>query len=197
MTVAPPRLSELSTSFTRLLTAADVLALPDSLPTGDVKYELYDGRLEIMAPPGDLHGRRQSLIVHHLLSIAEIRLALGEVRGEVGVLLKRNPDTLLGPDAVFILNQSLPVKHSPEGYLETIPEIVVEVRSKNETLPEIRTKIDKYFVAGVKLVWLIDGDAGTIAAYQFDGNVTIFQRGQQLTSVLLPGFAVDVEKLLA
>ena len=35
--------------------------------------------------------------------------------------------------AAFILTASLPVRQSTEGYLETIPEIVVEVRSKNDT----------------------------------------------------------------
>ena len=36
----------------RLLTAADLAVLPRHSPSGDVKYELDDGRLVVMAPPG-------------------------------------------------------------------------------------------------------------------------------------------------
>ena len=35
----------------RLLTCEDVVVLPESLPTGDVRYELDNGRLVILAPP--------------------------------------------------------------------------------------------------------------------------------------------------
>ena len=37
------------TARDRPLTIADVAAMPRTLPTGDVKYELDDGRLIIMA----------------------------------------------------------------------------------------------------------------------------------------------------
>lgn len=50
----------------RLLTAEDVAALPDDLPTGPVKYELYDGELIVMAPPGDMHANTGSNIIYHL-----------------------------------------------------------------------------------------------------------------------------------
>ena len=36
----------------RLLTVADLAVFPDELPSGPVKYELDDGKLVMMAPPG-------------------------------------------------------------------------------------------------------------------------------------------------
>ena len=68
----------------------------------------------------------------------------------------RNPDRLVGADAVFIANSSLPIRESSEGYLETIPDLVVEVRSKNDTLPAVQRKVDDYLTAGVKVVWVVD-----------------------------------------
>src|SRR5688500_7325305 len=106
--VTPPR--------EKLLTAADVAALPTSLPSGDVRYELNDGRLVIMPPPGDIHARQQAKIVRYLDTEGEEK-GHGKVRGEVGILLRRNPDRLVGADAAFILTASLPVVRSPEGYL--------------------------------------------------------------------------------
>jgi hypothetical protein len=39
------------------LTAADLAALPTDLPSGSVKYELDDGRLVPMSPPGNQRPR--------------------------------------------------------------------------------------------------------------------------------------------
>lgn len=182
-------------AFRRLLTAADLAALPTSLPSGDVRYELDDGILVTMAPPADIHGFRQALIVVHLHQAQT--LGLGEVRGEVGIVLRRNPDRVVGADAAFILTASLPVKRSQEGYLETIPEIVVEIRSKNDTNPEVDSKTAEYHRAGVVEVWVIDPDARTVTICRANQSVTVFPDTATLTSALLPGFAVPVGGLFA
>ena len=121
----------------RLLTIADVAALPSDLPSGAVRYELDDGRLIIMAPAGDFHGAYESNLVVDLKLQGE-RKGYGKARcGEVGIILGRGPDKLVGADALFICNARLPIKTSPEGYLETIPDLVAEVRSKNDRLAAV------------------------------------------------------------
>jgi Uma2 family endonuclease len=83
-------------------------------------------------------------------------LAQGEQKGhgkaytEVGIVLARNPDHLVGADAAFIMNRSLPAREAPEGYLETVPELIVEIRSKNDTTTEINEKVTDYLQAGVQ-----------------------------------------------
>ncbi len=176
----------------RLLTAADLARLPTDLPDGTVRYELDDGVLVVMAPPGDLHGIQQSNVVYYLRMEAQNR-GLGQVRAEVGIVLRRNPDRVVGADAAFVLTSSLPVRTTPEGYLETIPELVVEIRSKNDTQAEISAKVLEYFEAGVRVVWVVDPAARTVAAYHPDTSVTLFKAGDTLTSELLPGFAVSVD----
>ena len=49
-------------TWPRLLTAADLAKMPTSLPGGDVRYELDDGVLVAMAPPGGDHGRKQHVV---------------------------------------------------------------------------------------------------------------------------------------
>ena len=185
----PPRVP----ASRRLLTAADLAALPTSLPSGDVRYELDDGILVTMPPPSDTHARRQARVIRYLTDAEDA--GLGEVRGDVGVILRRNPDRVVGPDAAFILAKSLPVTWSSDGYLETIPEIVVEVRSKNDTNPEIAAKNDEYFRAGVVEVWVIDPNPRTVAVCRVNQSVTVFDDTDTLTSVLLPGWRVPVANL--
>jgi Uma2 family endonuclease len=178
----------------RLLTAEDLAVLPRTLPSGDVKYELDDGRLVVMAPPGDLHARRQAKIIRYLDSEGEEK-GHGEVRGEVAIILRRNPDRVVGADAAFILNKSLPVRKSAEGYLVTIPELVVEVRSKNDTQPEIAAKSTEYFAAGVEVIWIINPDARTVTVSRHGQPDETLQGTDTLTCQLIPGFAIPVANL--
>jgi Uma2 family endonuclease len=179
----------------RLLTAADLEMFPDELPSGPIKYELHKGRLVIMAPPGDIHGFRQSRILRFLHQAED--LELGEARSEIMIVLRRDPYTICAPDAAFILNASLPVRRSKEGYLETIPEIVVEVRSKNDTKREIQAKVELYLEAGVKEAWVLDSAAKTVAVNKADGNVQVFRDEEILTTGLLPGFTAPLVQLFA
>lgn len=126
-------------NWPRLLTAADLAEMPTSLPGGDVKYELDDGVLVVMAPPGGDHGRKQNKVCTLLTNEAEAK-GLGHAYGEVGIVLRRGPDRVPGADAAFLTTDQLPARYSREGYLETIPKLIVEIRSKNDTPTEIETK---------------------------------------------------------
>ncbi len=179
----------------RLLTAADLDALPDCLPSGPVKYELHHGVLKIMAPPGFIHGLTQLRFGRSFAQKCE-DTGLGMATGEVGLILGRNPDHVLGPDACFILNASLPVRLSKEGYLETIPELVVEVRSKNDTMAELQVKAAEYLRAGVRVVLVSDFATLRVIAYRDGQAPQVFGPGDELTVPdLLPGFAVPVRSL--
>jgi Uma2 family endonuclease len=180
----------------RLRTAADVAALPTYLPTGDVRYELHDGRLVILPPPANRRSRGQVRLISNLFLFGE-QAGLGDVYGRVGILLRRNPDHLLGPDAAFLTTAQLPPKLSPEGYLLTIPALVVEVRSKNDRQPEIDTKVNDYLTAGVQLVWVANPDARTVTAHQPGVAPVVFAAADTLTAgTVIPGFAVPVADLL-
>jgi Uma2 family endonuclease len=179
----------------RLLTAADLAVLPTRLPTGDVKYELDDGRLAVMSPPGFRHGRVVLRIAAQLLLQGEQR-GHGEACDECGVILRRNPDRVIGTDGAFIAAKALPAKVSPEGYLETIPSIVVEVRSKNDTGPEVEAKVREYLAAGVELVWVADPDARTVTAHRPNQPPQVFAAADTLTAdPVIPGFAAPVAEL--
>src|SRR5438552_183854 len=132
----------------RVFTIADLAAMPTELPSGSVRYELDNGRLVVMPPPGDIHGACENKLAGAFLYEGEYR-GFGKARcGEVGIILSRNPDRVVGADAVFITNASLPLRESPEGYLETIPDLVAEIMSKNNTWAEMLRKVEDYLRAG-------------------------------------------------
>lgn len=177
----------------RPLTVADLAALPKELPSGPARYELDDGRLIVMAPAGDIHCAVEANLVTELKVQGE-RKGHGKARcGEVSVILRRGPDRVVGADAVFITSKSLPIRRSSEGYLETIPELVVEVRSPNDTGPEVERKVRDYLAAGVKVVWVADPEAQTVTAHRPGQPPFVFAETDTLTvGDLIPGFRMAV-----
>jgi Uma2 family endonuclease len=191
-TLAPPFPAGPPRAYVKLLTIADVAALPRTLPSGDIRYELDDGRLIVMPPPGDIHGAVQSNLVTQLKVQGEFR-GLGRARTEVGLVLRTNPDRLTGPDAVFVTAALLPLQRSKEGYLETIPELVVEVRSPNDTGPEVQAKVDEYLAAGVRVVWIADPENQTVIADRANQTAQAFGPTDTLTVPdVIPGFQFPV-----
>jgi Uma2 family endonuclease len=179
----------------RLLTAADLAELPNELPSGPVGYELDNGSLIMMAPAGEPHAEVQATIIAEL-KLQGQRPGHGKVYGEVGIILWKSPDRVVEPDAAFILKSSLPVRLSPERYLETIPELIVEVRSRNDTMPYVSRKVADYMAAGAKLVWVIDPDKSTVVEHRPGVAAKSFQKGDVLgCEDIIPGFQLAVGEL--
>jgi Uma2 family endonuclease len=143
-----------------------------------------------------MHAAVESNIVADLKIQGE-RRGLGKARsGDVGIILWRNPDRVVGADAAFITNVSLPLRRSREGYLETIPELVVEVRSKNDSQPEVDQKIRDYLTAGVKVAWVPDPDTQTVTEYRSGQPPRVYTVRDTLTvDDIIPGFRMPVSQV--
>jgi len=83
--------------FERLLTAADLAVLPAELPSGPVLYELDNGRLIIMPPPGGEHGSTENKFSGYFFMHGEMRGLGKAVCGDVGLSCGVIPTALLGP----------------------------------------------------------------------------------------------------
>jgi Uma2 family endonuclease len=178
-------------------TVADLELLPTELPSGPVLYELHHGRLITMCPPGDIHGGVETKVASALLTQGEDK-GHGKARsGEVGIILARNPDHILLADALFVTNKRLPIRRSPEGYLDTIPELVVEIRSKNDTLVGLARKAEEYLQAGTMVVWVVDPISRNVVEYRTGVEPRTYSEDDTLTVAdLIPGFQLAVRRAL-
>jgi Uma2 family endonuclease len=181
----------------RLFTAADLEHMPADLPSGPIDFELDNGRLvPIMVPPGNPHGAAQLRIGTQLMIQGELK-GQGQARTEVGVILWRNPDRVVTPDVLFVTNKSLPIRTSPEGYLETIPELVVEIRSKNDSLKYVERKVRDYLKSGVQIVWVADSTMRTVTVHSASGEPKVYGTADTLQLPgLIPGFSMPVADVL-
>src|SRR5688572_7307674 len=95
-------------SIQRNLTVADLVALPEELPSGRAFCEVFDGRVVQWPIPGCGHGYTQATIGAHLVLQGQQR-GLGRAYSRVGVVIARDPDSAYAPDLSFISNGRLPV----------------------------------------------------------------------------------------
>ena len=178
----------------RLMTAAELAALPD---TGRPQM-LIEGALITMTPPNWTHGRVTSRVDRRLGQFVE-QHGLGEVLvGDSGVLLERDPDTVLGADVCFIAHDRLPPRPWPDGFPAIVPDLVVEVRSPNDRAGQVREKTRRWLAAGVQVVWNVDPKTETIEVCRSGVAPHVLHAGDTLDAEpVLPGFAVPVRDLFA
>jgi Uma2 family endonuclease len=177
------------------LTIADIAVMPRDLPSGPVDYELDNGRIIAMSPPGNRHSALQTRLSATLVKHGDDR-GIGETRVEVGIVLWRKPDRLVGADVAFFAKSSFPLRESAEGYIETIPDLIFEVRSKNHTDADVQHKLADYLAARVKQVLVVDPEAKTVAIHRMGASAVILGEQDVLRlDDVIPGFSLSMVEL--
>ena len=78
---------------------------------------------------------------------------MGRVGGtDVGVLIQRDPDMVREPDVYYVSSDRLPLDIRVQGYLEVMPELVVEIVSPSDTQQSVNDKTTMWLSHGVLMV---------------------------------------------
>ena len=103
------------------------------------------------------------------------------------------------PDVAFVSWERLPGRRIPSAPIPALaPDLAVEVLSPGNTPGEMARKRQEYFAAGVKLVWIVDPVARTVAVYTEPEQSTVWQEDQTLAGdPVLPGFTLPLRELFA
>ena len=132
------------------------------------------------------------LIVHFLVAFAKPR-RLGTVLGADG-MLRLVPGLVRVPDVSFLARGKL-TRYQRGG--QRIPsvaaDLAVEVISKRNTKAEIVRKMDEYFAAGTRLVWVVDPKTRTVRVHTAPREPVMLRIGDVLDGGdVLPGLRVPV-----
>jgi Uma2 family endonuclease len=104
------------------------------------------------------------------------------------------------PDVSFFSWDKLPGRVLPsQPSPDLFPDLAVEVLSENNTLAEMERKLREYFLAGVRLVWIIDPRKRTADVYTApDTPAATLDETQALEGGnVLPGFTLPLAELFA
>lgn len=161
-------------------------------------YDLINGELWEMPPPGGVHGWLASKISRYLGIFADEH-DLGEVTVETGYHPEDDRKTLLSPDVAFLSKAKVPDPF-PDKYIPTMPDLAVEIVSPSDALKQVRRKAMIYLEYGAKLVWIVlPSEQGVDVCRSVDGARLdiefIAQDGVLSGEDVLPDFELKVSLL--
>ena len=182
----------MTTAKNKLLTAEDLLRLSSQ----GVKGELIRGVLHETVSVGKVHARIAGRIITGLNNFV-IPRRLGQVGGaDGGILIEQNPDTVREPDVYFVSADRLPLDDESDGYLEVMPELVVEIVSPNDREPDIREKTNMWLNFGVLMAVEVYPRTRTIAVHRTGVPAVTLTGDDALDGGdVLPGFSLPLSEI--
>lgn len=166
------------------------------------QYELVEGRVVRMPPPGPDHGHISWSIAHPLGAYVEAH-ALGAIYvDETGWDLTRRgerKDTVLASDVAVVRAERLPLPAPRRGktYRPLAPDLVVEIASPTQYRPDLADKARHWLDCGVLLVWVVWPDRRELDIWMPGAAEP---RGLRESDMLdsgdvIPGFRIQVSRI--
>jgi len=178
------------------MTYQDLLEMPDD----GLRHELIDGAHFVTPSPNIRHqrlvGRLHYALMRHVESQpgTEVFLAPLDV-----VFSDRN---VVEPDVIYVSAERSAIVGVAN--LQAAPDLVVEVLSPGTKKRDLGLKRDLYERWGVPEYWVVDPDHDVVHVHRrtgpdgYDAPVELRRdRGQALTSPLLPGWSLSLDGLFA
>ncbi|MFW6076055.1 MAG: Uma2 family endonuclease, partial [Chloroflexota bacterium] len=157
------------------------------------RYELVRGELVCMAPSGSEHSEIGMLIGHFILTYV-----LGHQSGIVtgpdgGFLVRKDPDTVLVPDVAFVHRDRLTSELDRTRYLPLAPDLVVEIVSPSDRMADVTGKVQTYFEAGTRLIWIVLPQQQAVMVHYPDGTARTLKSADTLDGEdVLPGLEIPI-----
>ena len=112
-----------------------------------------------------------------------------------GVVTKRDPDSVRGPDVAYFSYQRVPKDSMPDRYPEVSPELIFEVKSPSDRWQAITAKVSEYLTAGTLTVCVADPETRTVSVYSGNGGPARLTADDDLTlPEVFPDFRVPVRR---
>jgi Uma2 family endonuclease len=173
-------------------TSEDLLTLPE----GD-RYELIDGQL-VERFRNTWASYVAGEILHLLLDACEAD-ALGWVfpSGVTYQCFPTFPEWVRKVDVSFIGRDRLSFEEAKApGHARLVPDLAVEVVSRNDVANELALKGQAFLEAGVRLFWVVHPETRTVEVHRRTGTGTILHENDDLSGEdVLPGFRCRVGTL--
>lgn len=178
------------------LTAEEFAEKRFELADGGRWSELVTGIVVTLEPPDLSHG---NAVLNLTKAFGEqtSRDAAGYACYELGLIIRRSPDTVLFP-AVSWFNEGPRFGESDKVLTDIMPSLVVEVASTNDRRRDLRERIITWHERGVNLVWVIDPLSERVHSIARGRTPQQLGAGDVLRGdPVIEGFEIDVAQLFA
>ena len=160
-------------------------------------YEVVNGNF-VEKPPLSAYEVQMACILMKWMNRHVDDNRLGIVVTELLFRLNKSPRLDRRPDVAFVSHERWSIdRRAPKTTAwDVVPDLAVEVISPTNISVDIGKKIDQYFRAGCRAVWVIYPEQEWIYVYSNPKSVTILGREDTLDAApLLPGFQLVLADL--
>jgi Uma2 family endonuclease len=160
-------------------------------------FELEDGEpIEILSP-GEAHALVCWFVITVLTKYVAGRGSGHVLTNDCGLIVRRKPDTVRGPDVIFFL-ENRALAQANKGHVERVPPLIVEVLSPTDRRGKTLRRIEQYLKRGVSLVWLVDPEELIVTVYRPNEFPKVLDETDELTgNGMLPDFSCKVSDFFA
>jgi Uma2 family endonuclease len=184
----------MTTTTPQLMTAAELLALPDD----GFRYELVRGELRRMSPAGRKHGR---LIINLTTPLDQYVRAhqLGVVyAAETGFLLATDPDLVRAPDVAFVRREREAAIPDDDGFWPGAPDMAVEFVSPHDLYTEVDEKVLDWLDAGTRMVVIVNPRKRLVTIYRSRTEIALLTEQDTLEGgEVIPGWSLPIHVIFA
>ncbi len=178
------------------MSAPEYLATPESRPR---HTELIEGTVVVNEPKLP-HSQVQFRLMHRLGTWIDAGANRGYISPPADIVVDET--NVFAPDVWWVAESRRPLPDQLD--FEGLPDLVIEIRSPSTWIRDLRVKLPRYEAAGVPEAWYVDTEARTVLVFrrsqpdavEFDIALEL-TADQELTSPLLPGFALPVGQIFA
>jgi Uma2 family endonuclease len=158
------------------------------LRESDVDYEFDNGELIPLSSGTYWHTVARNWVVRSLMNYM-LEKRCGVVLDELDFRL--SDQQVRRPDVAVLTNEKR-VQIDPERVpINVIPDLVVEVISKNDKWSDVDHKVTQYLQAGVQEVWLVVLSERHVYVRR-NGEIRVVEFDGSLSTPTLPGFTLPV-----
>ena len=160
------------------------------------RVEFDNGFVEVHDAPTDRH---QAIISYFIAVFRSLAKQIGGVERPAGLRLRLWDQKYREPDIVFLRDRGSSLRH--ENYWDGA-DLAIEIVSASleDRERDLVAKRIEYAQAGIQEYWIVDPAEETITVLSLSGDVYsesgFFNRGDVVTSSLLPELALPVSEIL-
>ncbi|MGE0599225.1 MAG: Uma2 family endonuclease [Dehalococcoidia bacterium] len=167
----------------RRMSEREYLTLPEEKPY----LEYVDGVVLQKPTPNRAHSR---LVKFLILAIAAYERQFGGNSGP-------EQRVEMGDDSGYRIPDASYWAPDREDGDDSIPSLVVEVRSPGQAMAELRRKCRAFRENGVDVCWLVDPSSRSVEVFEGDRDGEPLAHGAALETSVMPGFSLPLENLFA
>jgi Uma2 family endonuclease len=177
-----------------LLTAEAFIEQREELPDGGQWVELVEGQVKSLSPPSVEHG---TAVLN--LGKALARCVQAHVSGypcfELGLLTRRNPDTVLFPAVSFFASGPM-FAETDKAFSEARPALIVEMASSNDRRRQMERRVADWLAWGTSVVWVPDPDLKQVhVVEQGRGGRRLGEGDELIGGGPLSGFRIRIAEI--